>query len=81
MPAKHENERNHVRDRVRKAVKGPSTLVVFASISPSAIAPPPNIFLWAITYVFAREKQRKQLGSGAIVDGETDAKNASVDGP
>jgi hypothetical protein len=26
-------------------------------------------------------KQRKQLGSGAIADGETDAKNASVDGP
>jgi hypothetical protein len=32
-------------------------------------------------YVIAREKQRKQLGSGAIADGETDAKNASVDGP
>jgi hypothetical protein len=27
------------------------------------------------------EKQRKQLGSGAIADEETDAKNASVDGP
>jgi hypothetical protein len=25
--------------------------------------------------------QRKQLGGGAISDGETDAKNASVDGP
>jgi hypothetical protein len=25
--------------------------------------------------------QRKQLGGGAIADGETDAKNASVDGP
>jgi hypothetical protein len=33
------------------------------------------------TYVIAREKQRKQLGSGAIADKETDAKNASVDGP
>jgi hypothetical protein len=31
-----------------------------------------------ITYV---KKQRKLLGSGAIADGETDAKNASVDGP
>jgi hypothetical protein len=28
-----------------------------------------------------REKQRKLVGSGAITDGETDAKNASVDGP
>jgi hypothetical protein len=45
------------------------------------MAPPPNCFLCAITYVIAREKQRKQLGSGAIADGETDAKNASVDGP
>jgi hypothetical protein len=27
------------------------------------------------------KKQRKQLGSGAIADGETNAKNASVDGP
>jgi hypothetical protein len=33
------------------------------------------------TYVFAREKQRKLVGSGTITDGETDAKNASVDGP
>jgi hypothetical protein len=33
------------------------------------------------TYVIAREKQRKLVGSGAITDGETDAKNASVDGP
>jgi hypothetical protein len=31
--------------------------------------------------VIAREKQRKLVGSGAITDGETDAKNASVDGP
>jgi hypothetical protein len=31
------------------------------------------------TYVIAREKQRKLRGSGAITDGETDAKNASVD--
>jgi hypothetical protein len=29
--------------------------------------------------MIAREKQRKQLGSGAIADGETDAKNASED--
>jgi hypothetical protein len=41
----------------------------------------PNCFLCFITYVIAREKQRKHLGSGAIADGETDAKNASVDGP
>jgi hypothetical protein len=61
--------------------KGPSTLAFFASVSPSAMALPPNIFLCAIMYVIAREKQRKQLGSGAITDGETDAKNASVDGP
>jgi hypothetical protein len=32
-------------------------------------------------YVITREKQRKLVGSGAITDGETDAKNASVDGP
>jgi hypothetical protein len=31
--------------------------------------------------VIAPEKQRKLVGSGAITDGETDAKNASVDGP
>jgi hypothetical protein len=31
--------------------------------------------------VIAREKQRHQLGSGAITDGTTDAKNASGDGP
>jgi hypothetical protein len=45
------------------------------------MAPPPNCFLCfsrAITYV---KKQRKLLGSGAITDGETDAKNASVDCP
>jgi hypothetical protein len=45
------------------------------------MAPPPKSFLCfsrAITYV---EKQRKLFGSGAITDGETDAKNASVDGP
>jgi hypothetical protein len=41
----------------------------------------PNSFLCAITYVIAREKQRKLLGIGAIADGTTDAKNASVDGP
>jgi hypothetical protein len=28
-----------------------------------------------------REKQRKQLGNGAIADRETDAKKAIVDGP
>jgi hypothetical protein len=33
------------------------------------------------TNMIAREKQRKLVGSGAITDGETDAKNASVDGP
>jgi hypothetical protein len=45
------------------------------------MAPPPNSLLCfsrAITYV---KKQRKLLGSGAITDGETDAKNAIVDGP
>jgi hypothetical protein len=31
--------------------------------------------------VIAREKHRKQLGGGAITDGETDAKNSSVYGP
>jgi hypothetical protein len=31
--------------------------------------------------VIAREKQREQLGSGAIADGETRAKNASGNGP
>jgi hypothetical protein len=31
--------------------------------------------------VISREKQRSQLGGGTIADGETDAKNASVDGP
>jgi hypothetical protein len=31
--------------------------------------------------VIVQEKQRKQLGSGAITDRETDAKNTSVDGP
>jgi hypothetical protein len=54
---------------------------VFASVSPSVMGPLPNCslcFSRAITYVIV---QRKQLGSGAIADGETDAKNASVDGP
>jgi hypothetical protein len=37
--------------------------------------------LLLFTYVIAREKQRNFLGSGAIADGITDAKNASVDGP
>jgi hypothetical protein len=45
------------------------------------MVPPPNWFLCFITYAIAREKQRERLGSGAIADGETDAKNASVDGP
>jgi hypothetical protein len=62
-------------------LKGPSTLAFFASVVPSAMAPPPNSFLCfsrAITSVIV---QTKQLGGGAIADGETDAKNASVDGP
>jgi hypothetical protein len=53
----------------------------FASVSPSAMAPMPNCFLCfsrAITYVI---EQRKPLGGGANTDGETDAKNVSVDGP
>jgi hypothetical protein len=29
-------------------------------------------------YVIAREKERKELGSGAIADGETDAKTDAV---
>jgi hypothetical protein len=45
------------------------------------MTPLPNCFLCSITYVISREKQRKQLGGGAIADRETDAKNASVDGP
>jgi hypothetical protein len=45
------------------------------------MAPLPNSFLCFFTYVIAREKQRSQLGGGTIADGETDAKNASVDGP
>jgi hypothetical protein len=60
--------------------KGPSTLALFASVSPSVMAPPPNRFLCfsrAIAYV---KKQRKLLGGGAITDRETDAKNASVNG-
>jgi hypothetical protein len=61
----------------RSALKGPSTLAFFASVSLSAMVPPPNCFLCAITYVIAREKQKKQLGSGAIAEGERDAKNAS----
>jgi hypothetical protein len=42
------------------------------------MAPPPNCslcFSRAITRVIAREKQRKQLGGGAIANGETQAKN------
>jgi hypothetical protein len=31
--------------------------------------------------VIAREKQREQLGGGAITEGETRAKNASGNGP
>jgi hypothetical protein len=38
-------------------------------------------FSRAITRVIAREKQREQLGSGTIADGETRAKNASGNGP
>jgi hypothetical protein len=62
-------------------VKGPSTLAFFASVVPSAMEPISNSFLCfsrAITYVIA---QKKLLGIGAIADGITDAKNASVDGP
>jgi hypothetical protein len=57
---------SHARKREQKAF--------FARVSPSAMAPPPNCFLCfsrAITRLFAREKQRKQLGGGAIADGET----------
>jgi hypothetical protein len=54
---------------------------VFGSVSRSTMAPLPNCFLCIIRYVIAREKQRKQLGSGAIADGETKAKRARVDGP
>jgi hypothetical protein len=61
--------------------KGPSTLAFFASVSPSVMAPLPNSFLCFFTYVIAREMQMKLLGGGAIADGTTDAKNASVDGP
>jgi hypothetical protein len=45
------------------------------------MAPLPNSFLCFFTYVIAREKQRRLLGGGAIAEGTTDAKNASVDGP
>jgi hypothetical protein len=38
-------------------------------------------FSRAITSVIAREKQREQLGGGAIADGGTRAKNASGNGP
>jgi hypothetical protein len=65
----------------KTTLKGPSTLAVFASVVPSAMAPMPNSFLCfssAITYV---EKQRKLLGIGVIAEGITDAKNASVDNP
>jgi hypothetical protein len=61
--------------------EGPSTLAIFASVVPSAMAPPPNSLLCfsrAITYV---KKQKKLLGSGVITDKETDAKNASVNSP
>jgi hypothetical protein len=61
--------------------KEPSTLAFFASVIPSAMAPMPNSFLCATKYVISREKQRKLFGIGAIADGITDAKNASVDGP
>jgi hypothetical protein len=50
---------NHWKDTVCCVIfgtaKGPSTLAFFASVSPSAMAPPPNCFLCAITYVIARE--------------------------
>jgi hypothetical protein len=41
----------------------------------------PLLFSRAITRVITREKQRDQLGGGAIADGETRAKNASGNGP
>jgi hypothetical protein len=62
--------------RVRRIeVKGSSTLAIFASVSPSAITPLTNCFLCfsrAIRYMIML---RKQLGGGAVADGETDAKN------
>jgi hypothetical protein len=68
------------RMRVDSPLRAVYTLI-FAFVSPSAMTPLPNSFLCfsrAITYVIM---QRKQLGGGAIADGETDAKNASVDCP
>jgi hypothetical protein len=59
----------HVRDRARKA-KEP----VGRRRHHGRRNGPPNYFLCFFTYVIGREKQRKQLGSGAITDGETDAK-------
>jgi hypothetical protein len=45
------------------------------------MATPPNSFLCFSRAIMYVKKQRKLLGSGAITDGETDAKNTSVDGP
>jgi hypothetical protein len=45
------------------------------------MAPHPNSFLCFFSRDRVREKQRKLLDGGAITDGETDAKSASVDGP
>jgi hypothetical protein len=39
------------------------------------------VMVYMYICVIAREKQRHQLGGGAITDGTTDAKNASGDGP
>jgi hypothetical protein len=41
----------------------------------------PLLFSRAITRVILREKEREQLGGGAIADGETRAKIASGNGP
>jgi hypothetical protein len=54
------------------ALKGPFPLAIYARVSPSTMAPPPNCFLCfsrAITRVIAREKQRDQLGGSAIAEG------------
>jgi hypothetical protein len=63
----------------KASIKVPIGLVFFAFLNPSR----PNndqklSFSRAITYVIM---QRKQFGSGDNADGETDAINASVDGP
>jgi hypothetical protein len=49
--------------------KGPSTLAFFASVSPSAMAPPPNCFLCAITYVIAQSQLLQIIGRKILVVG------------